>query len=206
MFCDRCGTENKDTASFCRKCGQQFDGTEVETRVRTRVPEYPAPSTAAPVEALSKENSDGPPAIFDIRPTLLFVKAGYGLAAVGAVLMVALLAALTPVPMLIAIVIALLLFLIPGYFHVRQKLLRYKLGETSLELDSGLISTTTRNIPLRRVQDVTVSATAFQRIASIGDIVIDNASEEGGKVALRNIDRPRVYADMLLKQMAKLDN
>jgi hypothetical protein len=52
---------------------------------------------------------------------------------------------------------------------------------------------------------VTVSATAFQRIAGLGDVVIDNASEQGGKVNISNIDRPRVYADMLLKQMAKLD-
>jgi len=36
-------------------------------------------------------------------------------------------------------------------------------------------------------------------------VVIDNASEQGGKVALKNIDSPRRYADMLLKQMRLLD-
>ena len=205
MFCDTCGAENKDTASFCRKCGKAFDGTEIETRVVSRKADYIAPSpTQAPIEPIIANPSD-PTIIFDIRPTLLFVKVGYALAAIGAVLLVALLAALTPVPMLAAIVVGLLLFLIPAHFHLKQKLLRYKLGETSLELDSGLVSTTTRNVPLRRIQDVTVSATAFQRIAGLGNIIIDNASEEGGKVALRNIDRPRIYADLLLKQMAKLD-
>ena len=204
MFCDRCGAENKDTASFCRKCGQSFDGTEVETRVASRPPDYLAPIPGAPIERIDADTSDQA-IVFDIRPTLLFVKAGYVAAAFGAVFIVAILAALTPVPKLFAILPGMLLFLVPAYFHIRQKLIRYKLTETSLEIDSGLISTTTRNIPLRRIQDVTVSATASQRIAGLGDIVIDNASEEGGKVAIHNIDRPRVYADMLLKQMAKLD-
>ena len=204
MFCDRCGAENKDTAAFCRKCGQTLEGTEVETRVATRPPTYVAPSGSTPPES-SDPNNIEQAAIFDIRPTLLFVKTGYVGAAIGAVLIVALLAGLTPIPMIYAIVVGLLLFLVPAYFHVRQKLVRYKLNETSLELDSGLLSTATRNIPLRRIQDVTVSATAAQRLTGLGNVVIDNASEDGGKVTLLNIDRPRIYADMLLKQMAKLD-
>jgi len=205
MFCDRCGAENKDTAAFCRKCGQAFEGTEIETRVTSRKSDYIAPVAAAPVQHIENESLQDT-AIFDIRPTLLFVKAGYVAAAIGAVLLVALLAALTTsVPIIYAIIIGLLIFLVPAYFHLRQKLLRYKLTETSLEIDSGLIATNTRNIPLRRIQDVTVSATALQRLAGLGDIVIDNASEDGGKVALHHIDRPRIYADMLLKQMSKLD-
>ena len=203
MFCDRCGAENKDTASFCRKCGQAFDGTEVETRVAKRVVDQDA-SAGAPIERSTADHPEQTP-VFDIRPTLLFVKAGYIAAAIAALLLVGLLAGLTPIPASFAISVGLLLFLVPAYFHLRQKLVRYKLNDTSLEIDSGLISTATRNIPLSRIQEVTVSATAFQRIAGLGDIVIDNASEDGGKVALRNIDRPRIHADMLLKQMAKLE-
>jgi uncharacterized membrane protein YdbT with pleckstrin-like domain len=82
---------------------------------------------------------------------------------------------------------------------------RYRLTETTVEIDRGLVSRTTQNIPLQRVQDVTVSATAFQRILGFGDIVIDNASESGGKVVLKNIGRPRKYADLLLRQMHLLD-
>lgn len=203
MFCDRCGAENKNTASFCRKCGQAFEPTDVETRIVSRNLE-PAPMAAAPMERLDERDGRAV-SIFEIRPTLLFVKAGYILAAVGAVLIVGLLAGLTPLPRLFDIVIGVLLFGVPAYYHLKQKLVRYYLDETSLEIDSGLVATTTRNIPLRRIQDVAVSATAFQRIMGLGDIVIDNASEEGCKVALRNIDRPRIYADLLLKQMARLD-
>jgi len=77
--------------------------------------------------------------------------------------------------------------------------------DTAVEIDSGLLSRTTRNIPLRRIQDVTVAANVWQRMLGFGDVVIDNASEQGGKVALKNIDSPRRYADMLLKQMRLLD-
>jgi uncharacterized membrane protein YdbT with pleckstrin-like domain len=203
MFCDRCGAENKNAASFCRKCGQALDGTEVETRVAARQSDVLAAHSVQPVEAITGTAEST--TIFDIRPTLLFVKTGYIFAAIGAVLVVALLAALTPLPILFDVLIGLLLFSAPGYYHLRQKLVRYQLAETLLEINTGLIATTTRNVPLRRVQDVTVSATAWQRIAGLGDIVIDNASEDGGKVTLRNVDRPRIYADMLLKQMAKLD-
>jgi uncharacterized membrane protein YdbT with pleckstrin-like domain len=203
MFCNRCGTENKDTAAFCRKCGEAFEGTEVETRVASR-PERYVPPAGGPIQH-TKAGDEA--TIFTITPTLLFVKVGYALAALGALLLVALTSAFVAayVPVWLAIVLGLLLFVIPAYFHLKQKLLRYTLAETKLEIDSGLIATTTRNVPLRRIQDVTVSATVLQRLASLGDIVIDNASEEGGKVILKNIDSPRRYSEMLLKQMSKLE-
>lgn len=206
MFCDRCGAENKETASFCRKCGQTLEATEVETRVAVRSPtNIPSSPTAGTPTRLAPDTRDDEAIVFAITPTLLFVKAGYALAAVAALLIVALIAGLTNISVLIAIVIGLLLFLVPAYFHIRQKLVRYTLTDTKLEVASGLVASSTRNVPLRRIQDVTVSATAFQRLAGLGDIVIDNASEEGGKVVLKDIDAPRRYSDLLLKQMAELD-
>jgi hypothetical protein len=90
MFCDRCGAENKDTATFCRKCGQQLESTEVETRVASRTPEFISPA-AGPVEKAVPSEGGEELTLFTITPTLLFVKIGYVLAAVGAVLLVALL-------------------------------------------------------------------------------------------------------------------
>ena len=37
------------------------------------------------------------------------------------------------------------------------------------------------------------------------DLVIDNASDEGGKVVLKDINTPKTYADSLLKQMRRLE-
>jgi uncharacterized membrane protein YdbT with pleckstrin-like domain len=141
--------------------------------------------------------------IFSITPTLLFVKVGYVVAALAAVLLVAAVAAFTPLPVWIAIVIGLMLFLVPAYFHFKQKLVRYTLTESQLEIDEGFIARKTRNIPLSRIQDVTVSSSMVQRLLGFGDLMIDNASDEGGRIALRNINTPKLRADQLLKEMRK---
>jgi uncharacterized membrane protein YdbT with pleckstrin-like domain len=191
MFCIKCGTNNSDEAVYCMKCGNQFDQEE-ETRVATR-----GVSVAVDGEALP---------IFSITPTLMFVKLGYVLTVIAAFLLVAIFSVLLPaVSSLFAICVGLLLLLVPAFYHVRQKLVRYTLTDTTIEIDKGVIARTTQNVPLRRVQDVTVSSTLLQRIFRFGDVVIDNASEQGGKVVLKNIDSPRKYADILLKQMRQLE-
>jgi uncharacterized membrane protein YdbT with pleckstrin-like domain len=103
------------------------------------------------------------------------------------------------------VIAALLLLLVPAYFQLKQRFVRYTLTDTRIEIDSGLISKTTRNIPISRIQDVTVSSGVGQRLLNYGDLVIDNASETGGKVVIRNIDSPRKYADLLLGQMRRLE-
>jgi Predicted membrane protein len=191
MFCIKCGANNLDDAAYCQKCGELLVAEE-ETRV-------------APRKIPGSDSGDETHLVI-ARPTMKFVKAGYVTAAVGALVLVGLLSAfMVWVPAWTAVLIGLLLLLIPAYFHFRQKLIRYTLTDSKLEIDSGLISRTTRNIPLTRIQDVTVSSTLSQRLLGFGNVVIDNASEEGGKIVLRNIDSPRKFADSLLSQMRRLD-
>ncbi len=200
MYCTKCGKENADDAAFCQKCGNAFEG-EIETRAARR--DYQLLRNA---DTPSFEGRELAVKIFSITPTLKFIYAGYVLAIIAAFLLVAVVSIFFPaVSPFIAALIGLLLLLIPAYFHIRQKLTRYSLTDTTIEIDRGLISRTTQNVPLRRVQDVTVSATLFQRLLGYGDITIDNASEDGGKVVLDNVDSPRKYADLLLKQMRQLD-
>ncbi len=196
MYCEKCGAENSETAKFCRKCGAETD-LEIETRVAVR-PDY-AVADAREIEKDGAEEAE----IFSILPTLMFVKAGYAVAAAGALLLVALVSVFLPtiVPTAIAILLGLMLFLIPALYHFKQKMVSYTLTESKLEIDSGFVSRTTRNVPLGRIQDVTVSASAMQRLLGFGNLVIDNASEEGGKAILKNINTPKHYADVLLKQM-----
>lgn len=189
MYCKKCGSPNDDDAVYCKKCGTLLE-TEDETRVVRR--DVRSASTADSIETLR------------INPTLKFIKIGYGLAAVGSILLVAILA-LTPIPTWIAVVFGLMLFLIPAYYHLQQRLISYSLSDQCIEVDTGLISRTTRNIPLTRIQDVTVTSGALQRLLNYGDIVIDNASEDGGKLVIRNIDSPREYADRLLGHMRRLE-
>jgi uncharacterized membrane protein YdbT with pleckstrin-like domain len=200
MFCTNCGADNSETAKFCRKCGESFQAEE-ETRVAARNPSDVRRSSDQPADA------DAEVEIFSISPTLLFVKIGYALAAVGALFLAALTSIFLSsfISVWLSVFIGMLLFLIPAYFHLRQKLVRYTLTESKLEIDQGLVSRTTRSVPIRRIQDVTVSSTMLQRMLGFGNLAIDNASDEGGKVVLTNINTPRQYADMLMKQMKRLE-
>jgi len=191
MYCIKCGTQNSDEASFCQKCGHRFENGEEETRIAAR------PST--------RLEPSGEP-VFMITPTLKFVKAGYVVAVIAAFTFVALMGLVLPgVWWFVAVAIGVLFLLVPAYFHLKQRMTRYTLTDTMIEIDRGLISRSTQNIPLRRIQDVTVSSTAMQRLLGFGDVVVDNASETGGKVILDNIDSPRKFANMLLEQMKRLE-
>lgn len=193
MFCIKCGSENSDEAVYCQKCGISLD--EEETRVAV------SPSIS------SGEDEEQ---IFSIHPTLLFVKIGYGLAVLGAFLLVILLTLVGnwsgfSIPYWISIPAGFFVLLIPAVYHIKQKLLRYTLTDSKVEIDQGLISRTTRNVPLRIIQDVTVSATVMQRMLGFGDLEIENANENDQRIILKNINSPKKYAELLLKQMRKLD-
>ena len=140
--------------------------------------------------------------IFTVRPTLLFVKAGYAAAALGAILLIVLLASLK-VPVYVSLPLALALLLVPAYYHVKRNMVRYTVTDSKMEIDTGLIARTTRNIPLSKIQDVTVSASISQRMMGFGDIIVDNASELGGTTVLKNINNPRHYADLLLRELRR---
>lgn len=193
MFCTKCGKENPDDAAFCQKCGGAFE-PEDETRVSTR-------RAGGPIDRLDAHR------IFSVTPTLKFVYLGYGLAVLGAFLLVAIVSIFFATALSVAagVLLGMALLLIPLFFHLRKKLVRYTLTDTTIEIDRGLISRTTQNIPLRRIQDVTVSATVLQRLLGFGDVVVDNASEEGGKIVLDDIDSPKKYAEIMLRQMREID-
>lgn len=200
MYCITCGANNSDEAVYCQKCGNLLE-TEEETRVVQK------PRPARPLV----ENEVDERQIFTIRPTLMFVKLGYVAAIIGAFLLVGLLAFFStllqsPISAIIVVLLGLSMLLIPAYFHLKNKLVKYTLTDSKIEIDKGLVSHTTRNVPLRTIQDVTVSATVMQRLLGFGNVVIENANEDDdGKIVLHNINSPKKYADILLKQMRLLD-
>ena len=227
MFCTKCGADNKMTATFCSNCGDPVE-SEQETQVAIRhhdkssrlgvsraddEQDTDSSLSAAARMARQSNNNDGmyegdaeainEVEIFSIHPTLIFVKAGYVLTAVAALLLVAIVNVFLPayVSTWVAVLLGLVLFSIPAFYHFKQKLVRYTLKTSTLQIDAGLFTRSTRNLPLGRIQDVTVYATLIQRILGFGNIVVDNASEEDGKAVLKNINSPKHYADVLLRQM-----
>ena len=192
MRCPDCGAQLDPNSRFCNHCGAATRDPE-ETRIARQAAGPPAHHDDDDIESV----------IFSIRPTMLFIKIGYIAAILGAVAITVLLAMVSfiDIPWYISLPLALSLLLIPAYYHLKRNMVRYTLTESKIEMDYGLIARTTRNILLPKIQDVTVSASIFQRILGFGDVVIDNATEVGGTTVLRNINNPRHYADLILRQL-----
>ena len=192
MHCSNCGSYIVPGVKFCSGCGQPANDPEITRIARVQ--------TGMPLEPLGGDDFER--TVFTVRPTLIFVKLGYVLAVLGGIALVFLLA-MIPVSPFISIGLALALLLIPAYFHIRRNMIRYTLTDSKMEIDTGLIARTTRNIPLSKIQDVTVSASIPQRILGFGDLIVDNASELGGTTVLHNINKPRQYADLLLRELRR---
>ena len=217
--CHNCGAALTQGARFCAACGAPADSEQTryaadfaaeETRVAAPRPRAVQPLPVEPLQSPAPARREQPAeteekVVFKVRPTLLFIKIGYALAALGAVLLVALLAwqPWVRVPVYVSIPLALALLLIPAYKHLMRNTILYTLTDSKIEMDRGLVSRTTRNIPLRNIQDVTVTSTIPQRLLRFGDLVIDNASETGGNTVLHNIPDPRRHADLLLRELRR---
>ena len=199
MFCTKCGAINSDEAVYCQKCGTILE-VEEETRIaRPKAIEHKR------IEHFEHDDSeDNERQIFTISPTLVFVKIGYALAILSAFVLVFLLSFVN-LSAWISVFAGLSLLLIPAYFHLKHKLVSYTLTDAKIAIDQGLISHTTRNVPLRTIQDVTVTATVPQRLLGFGDLIIENAGENDSRIVLKNINSPKKYADVLLKQMRRLN-
>jgi len=219
--CYNCGAGLTPSARFCAACGAPADSEQTrvsseatrlaseETRVAAPRPRAVEPLPVRPLaqtpERRAVESGAEEQVVFTVRPTLLFVKLGYALAALGGLALIALLAwqPWVSIPFYVSLPLALALLLVPAYKHLKRNTVRYTLTDSKIEIDQGLVSRTTRNIPLRNIQDVTVSATVFQRLLRFGNLVIDNASETGGTTVLRNIPDPRRHADLLLRELRR---
>lgn len=195
MRCIECGAQLNPNSQFCDQCGAPTRDVE-ETRIARG---------SAPTPARYAADDDLEHVVFTARPTMLFIKMGYALAVVGAILLTIGLnmVKLIDIPWYISVPLSLALLLIPAYYHLKRNMVRYTLTDSKIEIDYGLIARTTRNIPLAKIQDVTVSASIPQRILGFGDVVVDNASDIGGSTALHNINNPRHYADLILRQLRR---
>jgi uncharacterized membrane protein YdbT with pleckstrin-like domain len=195
MRCTNCGSTLNPNSRFCDQCGAAAAEDSEETRIARPQSSVPARHDEDDLESV----------IFTARPTMLFIKMGYVLAVLGAILLTIGLNMIqfVSIPLYVSLPVALALLLIPAYYHLKRNMLRYTLTDSKIEIDYGLIARTTRNIPLAKIQDVTVSASILQRLLGFGDVVVDNASELGGTTVLHNINNPRQYADLILRALRR---
>src|SRR5215471_2059866 len=207
MYCNKCGRTLPDGSRFCNHCGAAMPdpGSPMAAPPdrRDRERQYVAGSRPGYSDTLSaySEPADEQ-TLFTLRPTLIFVTIWYLAAAFLVVLTAAIMGTLhqyisTEAAVIVILAVAALAFILPVYKHIQRRREVYTLTNHKLEMRYGLISKTVRNIPLRNIQDVTVTASVAQRLGRLGDIVIDSASESG-KIRLHEVHHPEKYADMIL--------
>lgn len=187
MTCPGCGAYVPEGSRFCNACG-----TSTAAAVAVAAPNVPERT------------------IFVLRPTFLFVGIGYVVAAAFWLIATAVVAATaswlhlsTAVGALIVVVIGLLAFVKPVLAHLRRQRNLYTLTSHKLEIQEGLLAKTTRNIPLSKVQDVTVAASVVNRLLGLGDIRIDNASDTLGQIVIKGVRDPKRYADLVLAELRR---
>lgn len=157
---------------------------------------------APPVPGHTREISETERIVFKTRPTLFFIALGYAVAVVFS-LMAMMIFARLGVSAFASLLGSLIFLLFPAFYHVRRNAQRYTLTDSRVEIDRGVLVRTTRNVPLHKIQDVTVSASVFKRLIGVGDLIIENASELGGATVLHNIHGPRKHADLLLRELRR---
>lgn len=208
MFCIKCAAQNAATARFCNDCGEPLNAAKTTVSSSDEETVVVRAQTGKP-QISEYENER---VIFAVRPTLLFVKIGYvaaffGAAVLGGVfLYLGVIFSLQILWVILAVAFALLLFLIPAFYHFRRNLVRYTLTDAKLEIDTGFFSRQTQFVALGKIQDVTVSADFWQRMFGYGNLVVDNAAGTGAPVVLKNINNPRQHADLILREMRRLTN
>jgi membrane protein YdbS with pleckstrin-like domain len=148
-------------------------------------------------------------ALFTIRPTMVFVYMWYALAVLVVIAVSALMGVINRdgrisgvVALYVIVGIGLAAFAIPVYKHILRLREVYTLTNFKLEMRYGLIAKNVRNIPLNKIQDVTVTSSIWQRFLNLGDIVIDSASETG-KIHLDDIHYADRYANQILNEIRR---
>ena len=195
MFCNKCGQTLPEGSRFCNSCGAQTV--------------TPAPANSAEGPAAVQSYADEQE-IFTVRPTLIFVLVRYIVAALIVIAVAALTGILSSrfpglsgwVAFFIIFVAGLIAFSNPVYRHILRKREVYTLTNHKLEMRYGIIAKIVRNIPLRNIQDVTVTASVWQRLMNLGDIEIDSAAEVG-KIILDDIHHPERYANQILAELRR---
>ncbi|HEY3137374.1 MAG TPA: PH domain-containing protein [Blastocatellia bacterium] len=190
MFCNKCGQTLPEGSRFCNSCGAQIPASG-----------SPDPPVAAAAYAQEQE-------VFTLRPTMIFVLVRYIVAALIVIATAALMGILSNklpsgwVAFLVILGVGIIAFINPVYKHILRKREVYTLTNHKLEMRYGIIAKIVRNIPLRNIQDVTVTASVWQRLLNLGNIEIDSASE-AGKIILDDIHHPERYADMILAELRR---
>lgn len=209
MYCNQCGAAVNQGSKFCNNCGAQVLTAPAKTfqsGERLSQPSGTFPEAAPSLGPIAEEH-----VIFTLRPTMVFVIVWYIVATVAVLLATVLIAVLKRnyfsgqsdwLVFFIVLAVALCIYAVPLYKHFLRRREVYVLTNHKLEMRYGILAKTVRNIPLLKIQDVTVTASFWQRLLKLGDIEIDSASA-AGKIVLDEVHKPEHYANVILTELRR---
>jgi uncharacterized membrane protein YdbT with pleckstrin-like domain len=92
-----------------------------------------------------------------------------------------------------------LILLWPLSRWVRRQYTRATVTGDRLRYETGLMSKTTRNIQLSKLQDARVEQRFVQRLLGVGDLSIETAGETS-RLTICNVDDPQALADEIMNR------
>ena len=209
MFCNQCGANLNPGSKFCNNCGAATPAAPVRSLqggAQVAPPSGAVPEVAPSLGPIAEEH-----VIFTLRPTMVFVIVWYIVATIGVLLATVLIAVIKRsyfsqqsdwLVFFIVLAVALCIYAVPLYKHFLRRREVYVLTNHKLEMRYGILAKTVRNIPLLKIQDVTVTASFWQRLLKLGDIEIDSASA-AGKIVLDEVHKPEYYANVILTELRR---
>lgn len=227
MYCNHCGKNLPAGSRFCNHCGNRLPEEISQRQTRSIPPPISRPARRRinlqeefedeayledeDVEEIEEgyyeeeEDEDEDEAtgaehvIFSITPAFYSVGTKYFFALVLSLASTAVIAYYLKSYWTAAAVVAILLIR-PVYYHIQHNRTVYTLTTVKVEIESGVFSRNSRNIPLRHIQDVTVNQTLKERMLGVGNIEIDSATIDG-TMPMLNVNDPRKYADLILNEL-----
>lgn len=139
-----------------------------------------------------------------IRPSLKMVRVGYTIVCI--IIFVCVLAAVNwkaleswPAWLL---VLPFLLLAAPLRRQIQRSFIKLTILDDKLRYETGMLSKTTRNIQVAKIQDVVVDQSLWQRILNTGNLSIESAGESS-RLTIADIDGPQQIAEKILAASAK---
>lgn len=188
-------------SKFCNGCGISVVADQ-PVRIKTSHSSVSIPLSSSAQPIIHPPPQDREEVIFRIRPSFYAVSTTYIGAAIFSLLAIAVFGYFA-LPIGISLALSLASFIVPLVQHTQRNRVVYTLTPSKIEIEYGIFSKTARNIPLRNAQDVTVSATLFERMIGVGDVIVDSAAE-AGKILMRQVPDPRKHADLILQQLQRI--
>jgi uncharacterized membrane protein YdbT with pleckstrin-like domain len=134
-----------------------------------------------------------------IRPSMKIIFLQYVLAGALAAAIVGFGLAAAPIPYWpVLLVIPAWIALRAAVRHVQRSFTTITIQGDKLRYDTGVMSKTTRTVPIGKVQDVRVDRTFSQRLWGVGNLSIETAGETS-RLTIREIDAPQVMAEKILE-------